>query len=191
VPGLKVVMPSTPADAKGLLKSAIRDEDPVVFIEHKLLYMTEGDVPDDEGLVPLGVADVKRAGDDVTLVAWSHMLTKCLKAADELATEGISVEVIDPRTLAPLDLETIVASVQRTGRLVVAQEAPLRGGVAGEIAAEVSERAWEALRGPVVRVAGLDTPIPFNLALEQVSIPQVADIRAAVRRAVGHEITAA
>ncbi|MCU0505725.1 MAG: alpha-ketoacid dehydrogenase subunit beta [Chloroflexi bacterium] len=185
VPGLKVVMPSTPADAKGLLKAAIRDDDPVVFIEHKLLYMTEGDVPDEESVVPLGVADVKRPGDDVTLVAWSHMLTKCLTAAEELAAEGISVEVVDPRTLVPLDIATIVASVRRTGRLVVAQEAPRRGGVAGEIAAEVSERAWDALRGPVVRVAGRNTPIPFNLALEQASIPQIADIVATVRGVVG------
>jgi acetoin:2,6-dichlorophenolindophenol oxidoreductase subunit beta len=185
VPGLKVVMPSTPADAKGLLKTAIRDEDPVVFIEHKLLYMTEGEVPDGEHVVPFGVADVRRSGDDVTLVAWSHMVTKALKAADELAEEGISVEVIDPRTLVPLDIDTIVASVRRTGRLVVAQEAPRRGGVAAEIAAEVAERAWGDLRGPVVRVAGANTPIPFNLALEQASIPQVADIRAAVRAALG------
>jgi pyruvate dehydrogenase E1 component beta subunit len=180
-PGLKVVMPSTPADAKGLLKSAIRDDDPVVFIEHKLLYMTDGEVPDGEHLVPLGVADVKRAGSDVTLVAWSHMVTKCLAAADQLAGEGISVEVIDLRTLVPMDLECVLQSVRRTGRLVVAQEAIKRGGVASDVAANVVERAFEALRAPIIRVAGKNTVIPFNLALERASVPQVDDVVTGIR----------
>jgi acetoin:2,6-dichlorophenolindophenol oxidoreductase subunit beta len=181
IPGLKVVMPSTPADAKGLLKAAIRDEDPVIFIEHKLLYMTDGEVPAEDYVIPLGKADVKRAGTDVTLVAWSHMAVKALQAAEELAAEGISVEVVDPRTLVPMDTETILASVRRTGRLVVAQEAVKRGGVGSDIAAMVAERAFDALRAPIVRVAGLNTTIPFNLALEKASVPQVADIVAGVR----------
>ena len=186
VPGLKVVMPSTPADAKGLLKSAIRDDDPVIFIEHKLLYMTDGEVPEDEEvLVPLGQADVKRAGSDVTLVAWSHMVTKSLVAAEKLADDGISVEVIDLRTLTPMDTGAVLDSVARTGRLVIAQEAVKRGGVASDVAAMVAERAYDHLRAPIVRVAGKNTVIPFNLALERASVPQVEDIVAAVRTVVG------
>jgi len=186
VPGLRVVMPSTPADAKGLLKSAIRDEDPVIFIEHKLLYLSDGDVPEDEDfLVPLGRADVKRAGSDVTLVAWSHMLTKSLAAAEQLAARGISVEVIDLRTLVPMDIDAVLDSVGRTGRLVIAQEAVKRGGVASDVAATVAERAWDRLLAPIVRVAGKNTVIPFNLALERASVPQVADVAAGVRAVVG------
>ncbi len=184
IPGLKVVMPATPADAKGLLKTSIRDEDPVIFIEHKLLYMTEGEVPDGELLIPLGEADIKRSGTDVTLVCWSHMVTKSLEAATQLADEGVSVEVIDLRTLVPMDLECVLASVARTGRLVIAQEAVRRGGVAGEIAAVVAERAYGSLRAPIVRVAGRDTVIPFNLSLERASVPQVEDIVSAVRSVV-------
>ncbi len=184
VPGLKVAMPSTPADAKGLLKSAIRDDDPVIFIEHKLLYMTEGEVPDGEHLVPFGRADVKRPGTDVTLVAWSHMVTKSLAAAEQLAKEDIEVELIDLRTLVPMDLACVVDSVRRTGRLVIAQEAVRRGGVASDIAATVAEQTFERLRAPVVRVAGKNTVIPFNLALERASVPQVEDIVAGVRSAL-------
>jgi pyruvate dehydrogenase E1 component beta subunit len=180
IPGLKVVMPATPRDAKGLLKSAIRDEDPVIFIEHKLLYMTDGEVPDDEGPIPLGVADIKREGTDVTLVTWSHMVLKSLQAAEELAAEGISVEVIDLRTLVPMDVECVLRSVRRTGRLVVAQEAVKRGGVGSDVAAIVAEQAFDSLRAPIVRVAGLNTPVPFNLALEKATVPQPADIVAAV-----------
>jgi len=186
VPGLKVVMPSTPADAKGLLKSAIRDDDPVIFIEHKLLYLTDGEVPEeDEFLVPLGRADVRRPGSDVTLVAWSHMVTKSLAAAEQLAGEGISVEVVDLRTLVPMDIDTVLESVGRTGRLVIAQEAVKRGGVASDVAAMVAERAFGALRAPIVRVAGKNTVIPFNLALERASVPQVDDVAAGVRAVVG------
>ena len=181
IPGLKVVMPATPRDAKGLLKAAIRDDDPVIFIEHKLLYMTEGDVPDDEGPIPLGVADVKREGSDVTLVTWSHMVIKSLQAAEELAADGISVEVIDLRSLVPMDVECVLRSVRRTGRLVVAQEAIKRGGVGSDVAAIVAEQAFDALRAPIVRVCGLNTPVPFNLALEKATVPQVADIVAGVR----------
>ena len=182
VPGLKVVMPSTPADAKGLLKTSIRDDDPVIFIEHKLLYMTDGEVPeDDDLLVPLGKAEVKRAGSDVTLVAWSHMVTKSLKAAEQVAAEGISVEVLDLRSLVPMDMEAILASVGRTGRLVIAQEAVKRGGVASDVAATVAERALDELRAPIIRVAGKNTVIPFNLTLERAAIPQVEDIAAGIR----------
>jgi pyruvate/2-oxoglutarate/acetoin dehydrogenase E1 component len=182
VPGLKVAMPATPADAKGLLKTAIRDDDPVMFIEHKLLYMTEGEVPDGELLIPFGKAEIRRPGSDVTLVSWSHMTTKCLKAAEQVADEGISVEVIDLRTLVPMDIACVLESVGRTGRLVIAQEAVRRGGVAGEIAAVVAERAFSELRAPIVRVAGLDTVIPFNLALERASVPQVVDVVAGIHR---------
>jgi pyruvate dehydrogenase E1 component beta subunit len=185
IPGLKVVMPATPADAKGLLKSAIRDEDPVIFIEHKLLYMTEGDVPQEDYSIPLGKADIKRTGTDVTLVAWSHMVLKALQAADELAKEGISVEVIDLRSLVPMDIPCILDSVRRTGRLVIAQEAVKRGGVGSDVAAVVAEQAFDALRAPIIRVAGLNTTIPFNLALEKAAVPQVADILAGVRSVAG------
>lgn len=185
IPGLKVVMPSTPRDAKGLLKSAIRDDDPVVFIEHKLLYMTDGDVPEEDYVIPLGQADVRRAGSDVTLVTWSHMAVKSMQAADELAAEGISVEVIDLRTLVPMDVPCVLDSVRHTGRLVIAQEAVKRGGVGSDVAAIVAEQAFESLRGPIVRVAGRNTTIPFNLGLEKAAVPQVADIVAGVRAAVG------
>ncbi len=185
VPGLKVVMPSTPADAKGLLKSAIRDDDPVIFIEHKLLYMTDGEVPEADYSIPLGKADIKRAGTDLTLVAWSHMVLKSLQAAEELAKEGISVEVVDLRTLVPMDVPCLLDSVRRTGRLVIAQEAIKRGGVGSDVAAIVAEQAFDALRAPIVRVAGMNTTIPFNLALEKAAVPQVADIVAGVRSVVG------
>lgn len=188
VPGLKVVMPSTPADAKGLLKAAIRDDDPVVFIEHKLLYMTEGEVPDEPFLIPLGQADIKRAGSDVTLVTWSHMVLKSLEAATELATEGISTEVIDLRTLVPMDVACVLDSVRRTGHLVIAQEAIKRGGVGSDVAAIVAEQAFESLRAPIVRVAGINTVIPFNLALEKAAVPQVADIVAGVRSVLGRSV---
>jgi acetoin:2,6-dichlorophenolindophenol oxidoreductase subunit beta len=181
IPGLKLVMASTPHDAKGLLKAAIRDEDPVIFIEHKLLYMTEGDVQDEDFVIPLGKADIKRAGTDVTLVTWSHMVLKALQAAEELAADGISVEVIDLRTLVPMDIACVLDSVRRTGHLVIAHEAIRRGGVGGDIAAMVAEQAFESLRAPIIRVAGLNTPVPFNLALEKATVPQVADIVAGVR----------
>jgi pyruvate/2-oxoglutarate/acetoin dehydrogenase E1 component len=185
IPGLKLVMPSTPQDAKGLLKAAIRDEDPVIFIEHKLLYMTDGDVEDEDFVIPLGQADIKRAGTDVTLVTWSHMVLKSLQAADELAADGISVEVIDLRTLVPMDIACVLESVRRTGRLVVAHEAIRRGGVGGDGAAMVAEQAFDSLKAPIVRVAGLNTPVPFNLALEKATVPQIADIVAGVRAVVG------
>jgi len=176
IPGLKVVMPSTPYDAKGLLKSSIRENDPVIFIEHKLLYMMKGEVPEEEYLVPLGEADTKRAGDDVTLVTHSYMTLKCLEAAQLLEKEGISVEVIDLRTLNPMDKETILESVRKTGRAIVVHEACKRGGVGGDIAAMIMEEAYDDLDGPVQRIAGKNTPIPYNIDLEKACVPTVEEI---------------
>ncbi|MGE5255526.1 MAG: alpha-ketoacid dehydrogenase subunit beta [Hyphomicrobiales bacterium] len=184
IPGLKVVMPSTPADACGLLKSAIRDDHPVIFIEHKLLYMTQGPVPDEEYLIPLGEAEVKRPGTDVSLITYSYMTLKCLEAATALEAEGVSVEVVDLRTLSPLDKATILASARKTGRVIVVHEAVKRGGVGGDIAAMLMEEAYDDLDGPVVRIAGRNTPIPYNLNIEKASIPSVEDIIAGVLRMV-------
>jgi acetoin:2,6-dichlorophenolindophenol oxidoreductase subunit beta len=181
IPGLKVVVPATPADAKGLLKSAIRDDNPTIFLEHKVLYASKGDVPEDEHVVPFGQAAVRRRGDDVTFVGIHTMVQRGLDAAELLAQEDeIAVEVIDPRTLVPLDVDTIVESVKRTGRLVIAHEAYERGGIAGEIAMQVSERAFDYLDAPVVRVAGANVPVPYNLALERSAVPQTEQIVAAV-----------
>jgi pyruvate dehydrogenase E1 component beta subunit len=180
IPGLKVVMPSTPRDACGLLKSAIRDDHPIMFIEHKLLYMTQGPVPDEEYVIPLGQAEVKRTGTDVTLVTWSLMTLKCLEAAAALAGEGISVEVVDLRTLTPLDTDTILRSARKTGRVAVVHEAVKRGGVGGDIAAMLMEEAYDDLDGPVLRIAGRNTPIPYNLNIEKACVPSVEDIVAGV-----------
>jgi len=180
VPGLKVVMPSTPRDACGLLKAAIRDDHPVVFIEHKLLYMTQGPVPDEEYVIPLGRAEVKREGSDVTLISWSLMALKCLEAAAVLAREGVSVEVVDLRTLTPLDKETVLNSARKTGRVAVVHEAVKRGGVGGDIAAMLMEEAYDDLDGPVLRIAGRNTPIPYNLNIERACVPSVEDIVAGV-----------
>ena len=183
IPGLKLVMPSTPYDAKGLLASAIRDDDPVIFIEHKLLYMSKGPVPEEEYCIELGTADVKRVGKDVTLIAWSNMVPRSLAAAEALADEGIDVEVIDPRTLAPLDVEALLRSVRRTEHVVIVQEAPRRGGVASDIAAVIQQEAFTSLDAPIEICAGKNTAIPFNLKLESACVPQQQDIVAAVRRA--------
>jgi pyruvate dehydrogenase E1 component beta subunit len=184
VPGLKLVAPSTPRDAKALLKAAIRDDDPVVFVEHKLLYLAEGTMPEPEADIPLGRGEVKRAGTDVTLVAWSAMVPKALEAAGRLAAEGIAAEVIDPRTLVPLDRELILESVRRTEHLVIAQEAVRRGGIASDIASIVQSECFDRLDAPIEIVAGLNTPIPFNLALERACVPQVEDIVTAARRSL-------
>ena len=176
IPGLKLVMPSAPYDAKGLLKAAIRDDDPVIFLEHKLLYMTKGEVPEEDYIVPLGQADVKRSGDDITLITYSYMTLKCLEAAEALQKEGISLEVVDLRTLTPLDKETILQSVEKTGRAIVVHEAVKRGGVGGDIAAMIMEEAYDDLDAPVMRIAGKNTTIPYNLELEKVCIPTVEDI---------------
>ncbi|MBW2057230.1 MAG: alpha-ketoacid dehydrogenase subunit beta [Deltaproteobacteria bacterium] len=184
IPGLKVVMPSVPYDAKGLLKSSIREDSPVVFIEHKLLYMTKGEVPEEEYLLPLGKADVKRSGNDITVVTYSYMTLKCLEAAEVLEKEGIGVEVVDLRTLTPLDKETILESVRKTGRALVVHEACKRGGVGGDIAAMIMEEAYDDLDGPVQRVAGKNTPIPYNIDLEKVCVPTVEEIAEAIIRMV-------
>ena len=176
IPGLKVVMPATPYDAKGLMKASIRDDDPTIFIEHKLLYMTQGEVPEDDYIVPLGQADVKRSGDDVTLISYSYMTLKCLEAAAALAAEGISVEVVDLRTLTQLDKETILESVEKTGQAIVVHEAVKRGGVGGDIASMIMEEAYDDLDGPVMRICGKNTTIPYNLELEKVCVPSVEDI---------------
>ena len=181
-PGLKVVMPSTPADAKGLLKSAIRDDDPVIFIEQERMYGMKGEVPDDEDFtIPLGVAEVKREGTDATIVARSLMVPTALKAAEELEKDGVSCEVIDPRTIRPLDIKAIVESVKKTNRVVIAEESHPFCGVAAEISAEINERAFDYLDAPVKRVSGVDVPMPYAKNLERLAIPDVEQIVAAVR----------
>ncbi|OIN98258.1 alpha-ketoacid dehydrogenase subunit beta [Candidatus Desantisbacteria bacterium CG_4_10_14_0_8_um_filter_48_22] len=184
IPGLKVVMPSTPADAKGLLKASIRDDNPVVFIEHKMLYKEKGPVPDGDHVVPLGVADVKRQGKDVTVVSYSRTVLVALEAAKILEAEGIDVEVIDVRTLAPLDIKTIVDSVKKTNRAVVAHEACKTGGFGGEIGMQIIENAFDYLDGPVKRVAAIDVPIPKSPVLEQYVIPTKDSIIKAVKEAL-------
>ena len=185
VPGLKLVMPTTPADAKGLLKTAIRDDNPVVFLEHKLLYFQKGLVPDGEHVVPFGEAVVRRQGRDVTVVALQAMLQRALAVADRLSREeGIELEVIDPRTLVPFDLETVVTSVRKTNRLLVCHEAVERGGWAAEVATQVSERAFDHLDAPPARVCGANLPIPFSEPLENAVIPGEDRIAEAVRRLV-------
>ena len=185
IPGLKVVFPSTPADAKGLLISAIRDDNPVVFLEHKILYAVEGEVPEGEYLVPLGKADVKREGSDVTIVATAAMVHKALEAAEKLAGDGVSVEVVDPRTLSPLDEDTILESVKKTHRLVIAHEEVKFAGSGAEIAAIAAEKAFDYLDAPIVRVAAPMTPVPFSSVLEQEFIPSTDKIIAAVKSVVG------
>ncbi len=181
VPGLVVVAPSTPYDAKGLLAMAIRDDNPVIFLEHKMLYPTKGLVPEGEYLIPFGKADIKRPGTDVTVVATQMMVQRALGAAQDLENEGVSVEVIDPRTLVPLDEEAILASVSKTHRLVIAHEAVKRGGFGAEVAAMVTERALDELDAPIVRLGARNVPMPYNDRLEQAAIPSREDIVAAVR----------
>ena len=186
VPGLKVVLPSTPADAKGLLIAAIRDDNPVIFVEHKLLYRTKGPVPAGEYVVPLGQADVKREGRDITIVATSIEVLRALEAAEQLAEEGIEAEVIDPRTLVPYDEERIAASVRKTGRVIIVHEAPRHCGFGGEIASRIAEGAtFDYLDAPIVRLGGASAPIPYNPNLERAAVPQVEDIVAAARQIVG------
>jgi len=170
-PGLRVVIPSVPADAKGLLKSAIRSNDPVMFLEHEGLYAVKGEVPEGEHTIPLGTADIKRPGGDVTLVAVSRMVYVCLEAAELLAKEGIEAEVVDLRGLNPLDLPTVLASVRKTHRVVTVEESWLTGGWGGELTARIVERAFDDLDAPVLRVGGADVPMPYNKTLEQAAIP--------------------
>jgi pyruvate dehydrogenase E1 component beta subunit len=183
-PGLKVAVPSNPADVLGLLKTAIRDDNPVVFLEHKVQYAEKGDVPEGEHLVPFGVAKVVRPGTDVTIVATQRMVAVAAGAADELAKEGISCEVIDPRTLVPLDLDTIVGSVKKTGRLITVEEAPHAGGWGAEVATQVTDAAVWYLEGPVIRVTMGAAIIPFSQPLEEYVIPNKERVIAAVRRAL-------
>ena len=182
IPGLKVVAPISPCDVKGLLKTAIRDDNPVIFFEHKRYYAHEGEVPEDEYTIPLGQAKVLRDGTDVTIVAYSQMAIKAQSSAEELAQEGISCEVIDLRTLLPLDYDTVIRSLGKTNRIVVCQEANLRGGMASDIVAEIIDRGFDLLDAPPIRVGGLNVPMPYNMGLEQMVIPSVNKIKEAVRK---------
>jgi pyruvate/2-oxoglutarate/acetoin dehydrogenase E1 component len=182
IPGLKIVMPSTPYDARGLLKTAIRDDNPVMFIEHKLLYATKGFIPDGEFLIPFGQADVKRKGKDVTVIAISYMVMKALRAAERLAEEGVDVEVIDLRTLVPLDLETLLQSVRKTNRVVIVHEGCRRGGIGAEITCNIMEEAFDFLDAPIQRVGALNVPIPYSEPLENVVIPSEEEIATAVKK---------
>ncbi len=181
IPGLKVVMPATPYDVKGLLKASIRDANPVIFVEHKLLYLMTGSVPEEDYVIPLGKADIKKEGKDVTIITWSKMVLDSLEAAAALEEEGIQAEILDLRTLSPLDLESVLNSVKKTGRAVIVHEACKTGGFGGELAALVMENAFDYLDAPVRRVAGLDTPIPYALHLETEVIPNPAWIIQAVK----------
>jgi pyruvate dehydrogenase E1 component beta subunit len=181
-PGLKVVAPSTPHDAKGLLKTAIADPNPVIFVTHKALYAMKGEVPAGEYAIPLGAADVKRKGKDVTLITYSLMVHRALKAAEKLAGEGISVEVLDLRSLVPLDRAAVLESVKRTGRAVIVHEAPKNGGFGGEIAATIAEEGFRDLKAPIARVGAKWAPLPFVSALENEILPSEADIENAVRK---------
>ncbi|MCL5986407.1 MAG: alpha-ketoacid dehydrogenase subunit beta [Actinobacteria bacterium] len=180
IPGIKIIVPSTPYDAKGLLKSAIRDNNPVMFFEHVLLYPVEGEVPEDEYTIPLGQADIKRKGNDVTIVAIGLMVQKALSAAEKLENESIEVEIIDPRSLSPLDFETVLKSVKKTKRVVIAYSGSKTNGSGTEIAARLSEEGLQYLKKPVFRVAAKDAPIPFAPKLEKFVIPQEKDIYDAV-----------
>ncbi len=179
-PGLKIVVPSEAGDMKGLLKAAIRDDDPVLVFEHGRLGFTRGTVPDGDHVVPLGKGAVKRAGSDVTIVAIGAMVPKALAVADELAKDGVAVEVFDPRSLVPLDEEGLLASVAKTGRVVIADEGHLRGGAAADLAAIIIDKGFDSLNAPIKRVTALDTPIPFSPPLEEFVLPNEAKIKAAV-----------
>ena len=185
VPGLKVACPSDPADAKGLLKTAIRDDNPVFFCEHKMLYKTRGPVPEGEHIVPFGQAAVKREGSDITLIGIGYQVLNCLHAAETLAAEGISAEVVDPRTIAPLDTATLAESVRKTNRCVVVEEGHLRSGVGAEISAAIQEEAFDYLDAPVGRVAALNAPIPFEPALEDFVLPNAANVVEMAKKTLG------
>jgi acetoin:2,6-dichlorophenolindophenol oxidoreductase subunit beta len=182
VPGLKVALPSTPYDAKGLLIAAIRDDDPVIFLEHKRMYDVTGEVPDEAYVLPFGEAAVTRDGEHVTVVGFSLMAARANEAADRLRSEGISVEVVDPRTTSPLDLDTILESVEKTGRLIVVDESPPRCSLAADVAAQVAEHGFELLEAPIVTVTCPHTPSPFSPVLEDLYMPSVDRIAAAIRK---------
>lgn len=181
IPGIKVVMPSTPADAKGLMSAAILDDNPVIYIEHKGLLGNQGEVPEGDFSIPLGKAEIKREGSDVTIVAWSAMVIKALAAADALAKEGISAEVLDPRTLVPLDKESILKSLDKTGKLVIVHEATQTGGFGGEIAALAADEGFDLLNAPIKRVTAPDSPVPFSPILEKNYLPSEEKIISAVK----------
>lgn len=181
VPGLKVAIPSTPYDAKGLLKTAIRDNNPVIFVEHKYLYGMKGEIPKEEYAIPLGVGEIKKEGNDITVVATSYMVHKALNVASRLEEEGISVEVVDPRTLFPFDKDIILDSVKKTSKVVIVHEAPLRGGTGGEIAAIIADEGFEYLDAPIKRIGAKDTPIPFPSVLEDFVLPSEKDIEDVIK----------
>ena len=181
IPGLRVALPATPYDAKGLLKAAIRDDNPVVFFEDKLAYATRGPVPEEEYVIPLGVADVKREGSDVTIVATSSMVYVALEAADLLAADGVSAEVVDPRTTAPLDAEALITSARKTGRALVVDEGHRSYGASAELAAVIAEGAFHYLDAPVMRLAAMDVPVPFSPALEDLTVPTAERVAATAR----------
>ena len=185
IPGLKVCLPSTPADAKGLMKSAIRDDNPVIVFEDKMMYTLKGPVPDGDHVVPLGVADVKRSGEDVTVIATSSMVQVALTAADELERDGVFAEVVDPRTISPLDRETLVASARKTGRVIVVDEGHRSFGTTAELAAVVAEEAFWHLDAPVARLGAMDVPIPFSPVLEDQTVPTPERVVDAALRLVG------
>jgi pyruvate/2-oxoglutarate/acetoin dehydrogenase E1 component len=182
IPGLIVVTPSTPYDAKGLMNTAILDENPVLFIEHKKLYVTKGDVPENSYTLPFGKADIKREGKDITIVATLAMVSRSLNVAEEFSKDGIEIEIVDPRTLRPLDKGSILESIKKTGRLIVADEGPVTCGVTSEISAMVAEEAIQYLQAPIFRVGSPDTPVPFSPPLEKIYIPDEEDIKEAVHK---------
>jgi len=181
-PGLKIVTPSTPYDVKGLLKSAIRDDNPVIFFEHILLFQKKGYVPEEEYTIPIGKADVKKEGKDITLISYSLMLQRCLSVAQNLEKEGIDVEVIDLRSLFPLDMETIINSVKKTGKVAICHQACLRGGVGAEIAAQIQEKAFDFLDAPIKRIAARDVPVPFSPVLEDFVVPTEKRIEEEIKK---------
>ena len=183
-PGMTIICPTTPYDAKGLLKSAIRSDNPILFCEHKQLYQTKGEVPEEDYTIPIGVADVKKEGKDVTVIAVGLMVRRALEAAELLEKEGISVEVIDPRTLVPFDEETVFNSIRKTHHVVIAEESNKTAGIGAELAAMLQEEMYDELDGPISRVAALDIPMPYNITLEKHVIPDAADIAKAVRAQV-------
>ena len=187
VPGLKVVIPGTPADAKGLLKSAIRDNNPVIFLEHEILYGTKGEVPEEEYTIPIGVAEIERNGKDVTLISYSRMRTLCVKAADQLAQEGIEAEVIDLRTLRPLDVETIVNSVKKTHRAIVVEEDWRFAGMGAQVVDKLALDAFDYLDAPIHRIAAADVPMPYSKQLEQIALPSVDEIVSTAKKLIGKQ----
>jgi len=183
-PGIYVVMPATPYDAKGLLKTCIRDDNPILFIEHKMLYGTKGELPDEEYLIPLGSADIKRAGKDLTIIAYSRMVLVSLEAAEELAKEGIDAEVVDLRSIKPLDVDTMIRSVRKTGKVICVSEACRTNSVPSELISVIQEHAFDYLDAPIKRVCGADVPIPMSPTLEEAAVPRAEDIVQAAKQLV-------